>query len=149
MRTLSAAASSPLRGKSVSTPTKEATGPGRRSKFSSEENPVLLREIAVCKTQLAPTGETRERFELAVCKEKATKKLPKRVRWKELQDRYKHRQAKFDEEDRAQRRMSGIGGEVCERDELLAAMKEGCDESTVARNSKREKENKKEQEKEG
>lgn len=40
--------------------------------------------------------------------------------------------------------MSGIGGEICERDELLAVMKENRNEATAVRNSKREKDAKRE-----
>lgn len=70
---------SPLQRQSVSRPAKKGTRPRRSSNFGSEEDLILHRETTACKNHIAPTGETRERFGLAVCKAKATNNLLKRL----------------------------------------------------------------------
>ena len=122
--------------------------PGRRSKFTYDDDLVLLREGAACKAHIAPTGEARERFEIAASKSNATKKLSSRVTWKALQDHYKRLQSKHDDDNRVQRRMSVIGGEVSEIEELLSVMKEDRGDRAAEKNAKREKEEKREREKE-
>jgi len=95
--------------------------------------------VAACKAHIAPTGETRELFELTACKANATKKLSSSVTRKCLQDRFKRLQGRFDKDNLAQRRMSVIGGEVTEIEELLSLMREDRNGIAAKRNAKREK----------
>lgn len=129
------------------TPGKDSS-PGRRSRFTFEEDLLLIREVAACKAHIARNGETKDMFELAAVKANATKRLHCSISWKSLQDRYKRIQARFDRDDRTEQRMSGIGGEVSEMDEILAIMKEERDDLNVQRNEKKDKEDKRMKEKE-
>lgn len=98
-------------------------GPGRRSKLSKEEDLLLLRYVAAARTHVPPKGETRERFEIASSKANATKKLSTNIAWKPMQYRYKRLQGRYDEDETTEIRMSGLGGEVGEKEELLAGMR--------------------------
>lgn len=123
-------------------------GAGRRSKFTYEEDLLLLREVAAAKAHVAPTGETRERFEIAAAKANATKKISTNIAWKPLQDRYKRLQGTYDEEEATESRMSGLGGEVGEKEELLAGMREDREMVAAEKCAKKDAETKREREKE-
>ena len=97
---------------------------GRRSRFSSDYDLVLIREVVAAKAHIAPNGEVRERFQIAASKSNATKRLCNVVTWKAVQDRYKRLQGRFDKYDNIESRISGVGGEMGEAEELLSTMRE-------------------------
>ena len=53
-----------------------------------------------------------------------------------MRDRYKRLQEKFDRNDNANQRISGVGGEVSEMEELLMAMREARDDLDMEKNAK-------------
>lgn len=101
-----------------------ATRTGRRPKFSKGHDLIIIRDVAAARAHLALNGATKERFDIAAKRSNATTKLSCTVTWKAVQDKYKRVQQGFDERDAVDQRMSGIGGEVDEMDELLMGMKE-------------------------
>lgn len=108
----------------ISRSTLYETRTGRRPKFTPEDDLMLVREVAAAKAHLAPNGATKERYETAANKANATRRLTCPVTWKSVQDRYKRIQARFDERERVESLMSGVGGELGEIEELLSSMKE-------------------------
>lgn len=68
------------------TQTQNGSRSGRRPKFSSEEDLIILREVSACKSHMARTGKKPERFEVSAAKFNGTKNMSSRVTWKTLQD---------------------------------------------------------------
>lgn len=54
----------------ASLPNVRQRGPGRRSKFTYEEDMPILREVSACKAHIAVTGAIRGRFDIAASKYK-------------------------------------------------------------------------------
>lgn len=121
---------------------------GRRPKFTPDDDLVLVREVAAAKAHVAPNGATKERFETAAKKSNATHRLSCVVTWKSIQDRYKRIQTRFDERDRVESLMSGVGGDVGEMEELLSSMKEARQDFRNNRNASRKEAEDRELEKE-
>ena len=121
---------------------------GRRPKFTPDDDLVLVREVAAAKAHIAPNGATKERFETAAKKSNATKRLSCAVTWKSVQDRYKRIQSRFDERDKIDGLMSGVGGEVGEMEELLSAMREARQDLLNSRSASRRAAQERETEKE-
>lgn len=61
----------------LTSPFSKASKP--RSKFSKEDDLVIVRKIAAAKAHVAPSGETRERFEIAAAELKARKSIKQAV----------------------------------------------------------------------
>ena len=101
---------------------------GRQSRFSNEEDLILVREVAASSAHLAAFGETRATFGQAAAKVNENEAMKEKVTWKSVRDRYKKIQEKFDKRDNCERRISGSGGEVGEMDELLMEMKQARDD---------------------
>lgn len=97
---------------------------GLLSKFTFEKDLLLLRKVAACISHVVRSGETKERFEIVAIKENATKHFHYTISWKSLQYLYKRIQSIFDRGDLTEHRMSGIGEEVWEMDDILAIIKE-------------------------
>lgn len=108
---------------------------GRRSRFTPDEDITILREVAAAKAHIAPQGQTKERFEIAAVKINQGGRVGEKVGWKTVQDRYKRLQCRFDEQDKKEALMSGVGGEVGEADELLAVMKEAREDIAMQKRS--------------
>ena len=109
--------------------------PGRRPKFTPFDDLVLVREVAAAKAHVAPNGTTKERFETAAKKANTTKRLSCPVTCKSIQYRYKHIQGRFDDHDRVDALMSGVGGEVGEMEELLISMREARQDMLESRST--------------
>lgn len=75
------------------------------------------------------------------------KSMISRVTCKALQDRYEHIQSLYDDGAHTQRKMSGIGGEVSEMEEVLAVMKQDRDYQMATRKVKKEMKYKREKDK--
>ena len=84
---------------------------GSNSKFTKQEDLLLLRGLCAAKGHVSPNGETKERFEIMTVKANQTRKVLFELTWKSSQDRYKRLQARFDTRDRAEQLMSGVRGE--------------------------------------
>jgi len=66
---------------------------------------------------------------------------------KSVLDRFKKIQDAFDKKDAAERRMSGVGGEVTEMEEILGMMAKMKDSSTKEQNAEKEEKRRQEVEK--
>lgn len=69
-----------------------------------------MREVAASQAHIAPNGATKERFETAAQKANATRRLTCPVTWKSVQDRYKRIQTRFDDREKIEGLMNGVGG---------------------------------------
>ena len=67
-------------------------------------------------------GEARRRYQEAANNLNTTVSVAQNVTGKTVRDRYKRLQEKFDRNDNANQRMSGVGREVGEMEELLMAI---------------------------
>ena len=121
---------------------------GRRPKFTPDDDLVLVREVAAERAHIAPNGATKERFETASKKANATRRLTCPVTWKSVQDRYKRIQARFDEHDKIDGLMSGVGGDLGEMQELLSSMKEARQDLLNSKSASRKAAQEREAEKE-
>ena len=142
----------------VSTPTGSnyrATSPtivkkrgGRRPKFTPDDDLIIAREVSAAKAHIAGCGDINNRFAQAASRANLNKKLSQKVTAKSIQDRYKKIQHGFDRRDAADRKLSGVGGEIGELDELLGMMAEGRNdvekEKMAVKAAQEEKEAKKE-----
>lgn len=93
--------------------------PGRRSKFSTAENLIIIQEVAASKAHIAPHGETMARFKEADIKANANPSFAHSVNAKSIQDRFLRLVEDFETRDAQDKVMSGVGGEIGEVDALL------------------------------
>ena len=108
--------------------TSAAVRRGRRPKFTAKEDLIIAREVSASKAHIASFGTKRERFAVAAERANANPAMKTSVSSKSIQDRYVKLQTLFDRGDAAQRKMSGVGGEVGELEELLGEMQEARDD---------------------
>ena len=112
--------------------TKECSTPrekrGRRSKFTSEEDLVILREVAASKAHVAPYGKTMELFQVAADAANNNDVMSKKLTAKSIQDRFSRLIKDFEASDKRERSLSGIEGHFGEAEELLSLMKEARDD---------------------
>ena len=101
---------------------------GRRPKFTPAEDLILVREVAAAKAHISVFGEKGGRYAKAAENANGNTALLSKVTGKSIQDRYIKLQAAFDKGDAKEFKMSGMGGEVGEIEELLAMMKEARDD---------------------
>ena len=113
---------------------------GRHSRFTAEQDLVLVREVATSKAHVAPYGQTRSLFEQAAEKCSANSVMSAILSWKQVQDRYTRLQATFDKEDTITHLRSGIGGgQLSEMNELLSQMKEARGDMRSKKHADKEK----------
>jgi hypothetical protein len=128
--------------------TSAAVRRGRRPKFTAEEDLIIVREVSASKAHIASFGTKRELFAVAAERANANPAMKTSVSSKSIQDRYVKLQTLFDRGDAAQRKMSGVGGEVGELEELLGEMQEARDDletqQVAQRTAAREREEAKE-----
>ena len=113
------------------------TRTGRHSRFSAEEDLVLLREVSAANAHDAACGENGKRYGDAASNFNANLTVVQTVTWKSVRDRYKRVQEQFDKSDNANQRLSGVGGEIGEMEELLMGMREACDDLAVQKTAKK------------
>lgn len=101
---------------------------GRHSRFTCDEDLIIVREVAAARAHIAGFGETRRKFENVAANVNENPSMNQKVTWKSVQDRYKRLQADFDKSDKRNQMMSGVGGEVGELEELLMEMREARDD---------------------
>lgn len=102
---------------------------GRHSRFTPDEDLIIVREVAASKGHIAAFGSTRKRFAAAAQAVNDNTAMRTSVTWKSVQDRYKRLQEVFDREDNANKVLSGVsGGAMGELDELLMGMREARDD---------------------
>ena len=101
---------------------------GRRPKFTAKEDLIIAREVSASKVHIASFGTKRERFAVAAERANANPAMHINVTSMSIQDRYVKLQTLHDRGDAAQRKMSGVGGEVGELEELLGEMQEARDD---------------------
>lgn len=65
---------------------------GRQTKFTAYEYHAVVREVGAGKAHIAGFRQTRKRSEIAAAKANKNQNLRKKVGWKSVRDRYKHRQ---------------------------------------------------------
>lgn len=141
--------SAPATDVPVAPPTRRPSRTGRRPKFTPDDDLIIVREVAAAKAHVSPNGTSKERYETAANKVNAAKKLSFAVTWKSVQDRYKRIQTRFDEMDKVEQGMSGVGGELGEMEDLLSVMKQARqdfnDEKSATRRAANAREAAKEQ----
>ena len=91
----------------------------RKSKFSKQDDLLLLREVCAAKAHISPNAETKEQFEIVAVKANQTQNILFELIWKSAQHRHKCLQARFNTQDRTEELMSGVGGEQGGMEELL------------------------------
>jgi hypothetical protein len=101
---------------------------GRRSRFTAEEDLIIVREVAAAKAHVAPYGDIRARFEIAAARASENERMGAELNAKSVHDRYVKLQRAFDKKDKEAQRMSGIEEEVTELDEILAQLREERDD---------------------
>ena len=101
---------------------------GRQSRFATEEDLVIVRDVAATSAHLAAFGETRGIFQEAAGKVNANATMHEKVSWKSVCDRYKRIQDQFDRRGSCERRMSGMRGAVGELNELWMHMRQAWDD---------------------
>ena len=97
---------------------------GRQSRFSTAQDLVIVPEVTAAGAHLAAFGETRGKLQEAAGKVNENAAVHEKVSWKTVRDCYKHILDQLDKRDICERRMSGIGGEVGQLDELLMDMQQ-------------------------
>jgi hypothetical protein len=97
---------------------------GRRPKFSAKEDLIIARDVSASKAHIASFGTKRERFAAAADRANSNPDMRTNVTSKSIQDRHVKLQALYERDDAAQRKMSGVGDEVGELEELLGSMQE-------------------------
>ena len=93
--------------------------PGRRSKFSTSENLIIIQEVAASKAHIAPHGETMARFQEAAIEANANPSFAHSVNAKSIHDRFLRLVEDFETSDAQEKAMSGVGEEIEEVDALL------------------------------
>ena len=83
---------------------------GRRSKYSAEEDLIILREIAATKAKISPCGKTLEFFLTAAEKVNGNAKFTVEATAKGIFDRYTRLQKDFDKSARKICFLSGVRG---------------------------------------
>jgi hypothetical protein len=121
---------------------------GRRPKFTAKKDLIIAREVSASKAHIASFGTKRERFAAAAERANANPEMRTNVTSKSIQYKYVKLQALYKRDDAAQRKMSGVGGEVGELEELLGTMQEARadleTQKTAERSAAREREEAKE-----
>ena len=110
---------------------------GRHSRFTAEEDLALLREVSAANAHVAAFGENGKRYGDAASNFNANPSVFQTVTWKSVRDRYKRLQEQFHKSDNANQRLSGVGGEVGEIEELLMEMREARDDLAVQKTAKK------------
>ena len=114
-----------------------ATKTGRHSRFTAEENLVLLREVSAANAHVAAFGENGKRYGDAASNFNANPTVAQTVTWKSVRDRYKRPKEQFDKRDNANQFVSGVGRESGEMEELLMEMQEARDDLAVQKTAKK------------
>ena len=113
---------------------------GGTSRFTAEQDLVLVREVAASKAHVTPYGRTGSLFEQAAEKCSANSAMSAILSWKQVQDRCTRLQATFDKEDTITHLRSGIGGgQLSEMNELLLQMKEARGDLRSKKHAHKEK----------
>ena len=106
----------------------ESTKRGRRSKFTPEEDIIILREVAVAGAHVPPYGKTTELFQMAANGANKNANFSVEVTWKSVHDRFHRLLDDFEKRDAKAQKMSGVSEDVGEAEELLSMMKEARDD---------------------
>lgn len=97
---------------------------------------MLLREVLACNAHTAPHGCKAEYFERAANSLNGNRDFSVHVDGKSVRDRYERMQKLYNQKDRKDALLSGVGGEVTEADELLSVMREAREEHALQRNKR-------------
>lgn len=95
---------------------------------------MLLREVLAADAHVAPHGTKQERFKGVADALEANVDFKVKIDAKSARDRYERLQKTFDQDDRRNAMMSGVGGEMTETQEMLSKMKEAREEVVMQRN---------------
>ena len=98
---------------------------------------MLLREVLAANAHDAALGENGKRYGEAAGNFNANISVVQTVTWKSVRDCYKRLQEHFDKSDNANQRLSGVGGEIGEMEELLMSMREARDDLSVPKTAKK------------
>ena len=103
-------------------------GARKRGKYLSQEDLIIVREVAALRAHIAGYGNVKQSFETVACKVNQNPHMSQKVNWKAVQDGYKRLQDEFDGDDRRNGNLSGItGGEMGELYQSLSQMREERD----------------------
>ena len=83
---------------------------GRRSKYTAEEDLIILREVAATKAYIAPYGRTLELFQTAAEKVNGNEKFTVEARAKGIVDCYTRLEKGADKSERKKFLLPGVGG---------------------------------------
>ena len=81
-------------------------------KFTAEEDPMFVCDVAATQAHAAPYGDTRTLFVTAAYCANSNTKFKCKVNARSLQDRYLRLQSNFDRIDDKEHGISGVGGVV-------------------------------------
>ena len=91
-----------------------ATRTGRHSRFTAEEDLVLLREVSAANAHVVAFGQNGTQYRDAASNFNENPSVVQTVTWKSVRDSYKRVQEQFDKSDNANQRLSGVSGEIGE-----------------------------------
>lgn len=95
---------------------------GRRSKFTAEDDLILLRKVSAGRAYVAQNGETSGRFDVVASKSNASREMSFSVTWKIAQVCCMTLKPHADDADKRKELMSGIDGDAGDVIVLLTAM---------------------------
>ena len=93
----------------------------RHSRFTGEEDLVIVRDAAASRAHLVAFGDFGKRFEIASDKINSNEAVTQQVTWKGVRDCYQCLHIAFDRDDNKTKKM-GDRGDVGELEELLMSM---------------------------
>lgn len=114
-----------------------ATRTGRYSRFTAEEDLVLLREVLAANAHVAAFGENGKQYGEAARKFNANHSVVQAVTWNSMRDSYKRLQEQFDKSDNANQHLSNVGREIGEMGDQLLATREARDDMAVQKTGKK------------
>ena len=108
----------------------------RHSRFTGEEDLVIVRDAAASRAHLVVFGEFGKRFEIASDKINRNEAVTQKVTWKSVRDRYRRLQNAFDRDDNKTKKV-GYRGEVGKLEELLMSMHNARNDLLEQRNAEK------------
>ena len=122
---------------------KMTTKTGRHSKFTSEQEVVIVREVAAAEVHVAALDETRTRFGTAAEKLMENNIFSQELNWKIVEDRDKRLQKQHDCYDKHNQRLSEVGrvdmGELADLIMTKCEVRDYMNDKTPSRVRRRER----------
>lgn len=109
----------------------------RHSRFTSEEDPIIVQEVCAVRVHIVSIGETWNKFKVDAVKINTNVRMGQITTCKTVKYRDKRIPDMLDKTDRRDQLRSGVGGKVGEMDELLLAMRKARGDLDAKRNEQK------------